>query len=65
MVVYILSPEKIDSIENHLPDFIVDDLIIAIKSSKTKIASSFDRFISLQNEFPKYYKYQVQVGRAL
>lgn len=63
MVFYILSPYKIEAYENQLSDFLPDDLLLAIQTGETKIATDADSFAFLQKAYPKYHKYKVLLGK--
>jgi hypothetical protein len=62
MTFYILTPHKIEAVNDNLSDFIADDLMLAIQKASTKIAT--DRFYLevLQREYPTYHKYEIKIG---
>jgi len=64
MVFHILTPYKIDAYEHQLSDFIADDLLSAIESAETKIATSDAHLCVLQKAYPNYIKYTVRVERS-
>lgn len=60
---YILSPYKLDALEHHLEDFISEDLMYILQSANTKIAVDESHLKAMERAYPKYYKYEVIVGR--
>ncbi|MFA5758028.1 MAG: hypothetical protein WC942_01425 [Clostridia bacterium] len=63
MCFWILSPYKIESYEDSISDFIADDLLHAIQCSSSIIATSQDSLDKLQQQFPKYHKYIITLGK--
>lgn len=64
MVFYILCPRKIEAQEHCLQDFIADDLLIAIQSKDSKIATDEEGFMALSKEYPSYYRYEIVVRKS-
>lgn len=65
MVFYILTPYKIEAYEHELKDFLADDLLFAIQARDTKIAVDEDNLAALVKVYPKYYKYEIIVGKKI
>jgi hypothetical protein len=63
MVFYILTPHKIEAHENSLREFLADDLLFAIQAGETKIATDEECLSHLEKAYPKYYRYEVRVGK--
>lgn len=64
MVFYILSPYKIEAQESCLQDFIADDLLMAIQSKDSKIATDEEGYVALCEAYPSYYKYEIAVRKS-
>lgn len=62
-VFYILTPFKIEAHEHGLSDFIADDLLDAIQSASTVIATDQRCLLDLEKAYPKHHKYKIKVGR--
>jgi hypothetical protein len=60
---YILTPYKIDAFDNHLPEFIADDLMYAIQAGQTKIATDEKILEQMEKEYPHYHMYEVTIGK--
>ena len=63
MIFWILTPHKIEAYEKNLSDFYADDLFLAIQSVDAKIATTQECLTYLEQAYPKYHKYKVQVTR--
>ena len=64
MIFYILTPHRIEAHERSLSEFLADDLLFAIQAGETKIATDEECLYHLEKAYPKYYKYEVRVGRV-
>lgn len=64
MVFYILSPYRIEAQESCLQDFIADDLLMAIQSIDSKIATDKEGYATLCKAYPSYYKYEIVVRKS-
>lgn len=62
MCFYILSPFRIEAYENNQDDFIADDLIFAIQSRDTFIATSNEQLSLLEEVYPQHHVYTVKIG---
>ena len=63
LVFYILTPFKIEAHEYGLSDFVADDLLQAIQSSSTLIATDQMCLDNLEKAYPTYHRYQIKVGK--
>jgi hypothetical protein len=63
MVFYLLTPRKIEAHEYQLYDFLADDLLYLIQSPSTKIATDKKSLDHLKEQYPRYHKYKVEIGK--
>ena len=65
MYFYILSPYVIEALEYNQTDFVSDDLLAAIQSGETLVATTEDHFNLLKMSNPKHvFYYRVGVERV-
>jgi len=63
MVFWILTPHKIEAAHaNNQSDFLPDDIMYAIQSATTKIATDKVCLDNLQKQYPSYHRYEISVG---
>lgn len=60
---YILTPHKIEAHDSCLTEFVADDLMFAIQSSHSKIATNKKNLEMLEKVYPGYYRYEVVIGK--
>ena len=60
---YILMPHKLEAYDNDLPDFLADDLMLAMQLKTTLIATDKTCLDNLQEAYPNYYRYEIRVGK--
>lgn len=63
MCFYILSPFRIEAYENKQDDFIADDLLFAVQSRDTVLATSNEQLSLLIEAYPKHHVYRVKIGK--
>jgi len=62
MILYVLTPHKIEAVTEGLSDFLVDDIVQAL-SSKNTLHTTSEVFLSeLMEEYPKHYVTELRIG---
>ena len=63
-VFWILTPNKIEAAHaDNQSDFLADDIMYAIQSATTKIATDKICLDNLQKQYPSYHRYEISVGK--
>jgi len=64
MVFYILTPNKITEFDCSQEDFLPDAIMYALQSANNKIATNEQSFAALQEAYPSFHQYRIQVGQV-
>jgi hypothetical protein len=63
-VFWILTPNIIEAMHaDNQSDFLADDIMYAIQSATTKIATDSICLNNLQKQYPSYHRYEISVGK--
>lgn len=63
MIFYVFVPDEINALKHSESDFISDDLLFAIQSQQSKIATTPEMFDVFCRDYPEYYRYAVKVRK--